>query len=251
MNLVVGIFAVCCIALCAGKEKADDPPAKEPVVGHWNATNEDGKSLCIKMDGAIRLTITYETKQGTNSTATIVSEEDVVVEGHPKSYCKNSSKDLNESLALKFNKDRLLTFYFTRDPAITGDSSKQMWQLNEVQFEFKYDSDFPDAKKSGGETLVSDAPLKDIHAAQGRSFSCKTPDPLKVTTHLEVNLYSLRVQPFITGQDFGQVEWCGKEQTSDLIPIIIGAALAALVIIVLIAYLVGRARQKTTTYDNI
>jgi len=77
-------------------------------------------------------------------------------------------------LALKFNKDRLLTFYFTRDPAITGDSSKQMWQLNEVQFDFKYDPEtFPGAKKSGGETLVSDAPLKDIHAAQGRSFSCK------------------------------------------------------------------------------
>ena len=42
-----------------------------------------------------------------------------------------------------------------------------------------------------------------------------------------------------------------QNETSDLVPIIVGAALAALVLFVLIAYLVGRARAKKTTYETI
>lgn len=42
-----------------------------------------------------------------------------------------------------------------------------------------------------------------------------------------------------------------QDGKSDLIPIIIGAALAALVIVVLVGYLIGRARTKRTVYETI
>lgn len=38
---------------------------------------------------------------------------------------------------------------------------------------------------------------------------------------------------------------------SDLVPIIVGACLAAIVILVLIAYLIGRARARSTGYQSV
>ena len=47
-------------------------------------------------------------------------------------------------------------------------------------------------------------------------------------------------------------EHCDADNmTSDIIPIVVGACLAALVVIVLIAYLIGRARAKRTGYQSV
>jgi len=169
-----------------------------------------------------------------------------------QSQCKNSSLDRVEELVLHFNGDRFLNLSFTRDQNITGDKNEEKWQLYEITFEFKYNGDFPDAKDAGqdGKRQNKDS-IKEIASTRGRSYGCTKMNPLKVADTFTVTLNNFRVQPFMTSDDFGQADWCANEQTSDLIPIIIGAALAALVIIVLIAYLVGRARARTTTYDNI
>jgi len=125
--------------------------------------------------------------------------------------------------------------------------------LYEIVFKFFYDSEtFPHAKDKDQPGLKSNKdPLKDVMSSSGKSYGCSKTDALKVSDGFTVTLTGLRVQPFMTTDEFGQADWCSKDETSDLIPIIIGAALAALVIIVLIAYLVGRARARTTTYDNI
>lgn len=47
-------------------------------------------------------------------------------------------------------------------------------------------------------------------------------------------------------------DFCALDsRTSDLVPIIVGACLAILVIIVLIAYLIGRARAKRQGYSSV
>ena len=47
-------------------------------------------------------------------------------------------------------------------------------------------------------------------------------------------------------------ELCDHDvRTSDIVPIVVGACLAALVIIVLIAYLIGRARAKRQGYASV
>jgi lysosomal-associated membrane protein 1/2 len=45
---------------------------------------------------------------------------------------------------------------------------------------------------------------------------------------------------------------CDKDvRTSDIVPIVVGACLAGLVIIVLVAYLIGRARAKRQGYASV
>jgi len=234
------------------EERAASSKDLEPKVGHWNVTSYEGihSEICIRMDAGIKLDVTYETKNGSVKTTTIVSDDDTRV--NSRSFCKNGTLDRNETLALRFGIDRLLVLSFSRDSRITGDSKEEKWDLYNVEFSFRYDQDFPDAKESGSRgTRSNEKPLSNIASTRDRSYGCTKMDPIKVTDQFTVTFNNLRLQPFMTAEEFGQTEWCSKEQTSDLIPIIIGAALAALVIIVLIAYLVGRARSKNTSYDNI
>jgi len=258
MKIFLGILSISFICLAFGDkhghEERDfnkkEAQLTEPVVGHWNVSYEKG-GLCMKMDAGIRLDIEYETKFGNKSTATIFSDGTEYVPDD--TVCKNFTKEKSETLALQFGKDRKLYFKFSRDHNITGDQSEQKWQLFEVGFDFKYDPEtFPNALHQGERGLKTNKdPLKDVASSNGKSYGCTKTDALKVADGFTVTLNALRVQPFMTSDDFGQATWCSKDETSDLIPIIIGAALAALVIIVLIAYLVGRARARTTTYDNI
>uniref|UniRef100_A0A1I8BDY5 MHC class II antigen n=1 Tax=Meloidogyne hapla TaxID=6305 RepID=A0A1I8BDY5_MELHA len=47
-------------------------------------------------------------------------------------------------------------------------------------------------------------------------------------------------------------QYCAADaRTSDLVPIIVGACLGGLVIIVLVAYLIGRVRAKRQGYNSV
>jgi lysosomal-associated membrane protein 1/2 len=236
----------------SGKNLRDAEPPEDPVVGFWNVTDGRGE-ICIRLDGSIKMEINYEMLNGTMGKTTLVSTPATSVDQHGSRCGFNSSSSVNQTLALDFGIDRRLYFEFTRDKTITGDKNENKWQLFEIRFNFVYDDDFPAAKEARRERTERNVqPLNEIIvSSKDKSYGCTTSDPIKVDDRFYITLNSFRTQAFMTSNDFGQAEWCAKEQTSDLIPIIIGAALAALVIIVLIAYLIGRARARTTNYDNI
>jgi len=257
MKFLVAVFVgICFYGLC----NADSPPQpQQPFVGDWNFTNPGlGGKLCMKLQAGIRLDIVYDTnfQNSTTKTATIYSTDKVAVD-EDNSHCENSTSDTNETLALKFNHDRTLMFYFTRDPSITKDSNKNRWQLYKIEFDFVYDNEtFPDSAERDRDqnaTLANtNTTLSGINTASDRSFSCSKTGAIDVTDRFKISFSNLRAQAFMTRDDFSTADHCQADQeTTDLIPIIIGAALAALVIIVLIAYLIGRARANTPAYDNM
>uniref|UniRef100_A0A3P8UKF3 Lysosome-associated membrane glycoprotein 1 n=1 Tax=Cynoglossus semilaevis TaxID=244447 RepID=A0A3P8UKF3_CYNSE len=68
---------------------------------------------------------------------------------------------------------------------------------------------------------------------------------LVVDANFSLNTFKLQIQPFqVTTEQFATAEECQMDQDQMLIPIIVGAALAGLVLIVLIAYLIGRKRSQ-------
>lgn len=78
----------------------------------------------------------------------------------------------------------------------------------------------------------------------GHSYMCNAEQILAVVPALSVNTFRLQVQPFgVTTSQFATAEECQMDQDQMLIPIIVGAALAGLVLIVLIAYLIGRKKS--------
>ncbi|CAF1137089.1 unnamed protein product [Adineta steineri] len=97
-----------------------------------------------------------------------------------------------------------------------------------------------------------------FNADRAHSYRCNTRtkiDNLKTdgngnVTIKSIDIENLRIQPFVdnmsTFHDYGVEEVCTMDRftSSNLIPIIVGVCLAVLVIVVLVAYLIGRRRNR-------
>ncbi|KAM7380359.1 hypothetical protein PAMP_003661 [Pampus punctatissimus] len=83
-----------------------------------------------------------------------------------------------------------------------------------------------------------------LQGTLGYSYMCREEQTLDVAQNLSINTFQVQVQPFgLAGDQFGAAEECQLDEDDMLIPIIVGAALAGLVLIVLVAYLIGRKRS--------
>ncbi|RXN07394.1 lysosome-associated membrane glyco 2-like isoform X1 [Labeo rohita] len=90
---------------------------------------------------------------------------------------------------------------------------------------------------------VSNNNLSLWEASVGSSYMCKKEQSYNITDKLTLNTFELRVQPFgVQNNKFNTAHECSMDDTSLLIPIIVGAALAGLIFIVVIAYVIGRRR---------
>ncbi|XP_029518228.2 lysosome-associated membrane glycoprotein 2-like isoform X2 [Oncorhynchus nerka] len=88
-------------------------------------------------------------------------------------------------------------------------------------------------------------------AAVGSSYMCNKEQTLTVTETLTLYTFKLRVQPFgVEKGEFATAHECSLDDTSILIPVIVGAALAILILIVVIAYVIGR-RKTYVGYQTL
>jgi len=97
-----------------------------------------------------------------------------------------------------------------------------------------------------------------VHADIDKSYACVTGntviDVKKDEFALRLDALQMQVNT-ANVTTFAQGEMCEADKkaaaTSDLVPIIVGACLALLVIIVLVAYLIGRVRAKRQGYASV
>lgn len=88
-------------------------------------------------------------------------------------------------------------------------------------------------------------------AALGSSYMCTKEQNYTITEHLTVFTFNLHIQPFGIKKDgFSTAQECSMDDTSILIPIVVGAALAGLILIVVIAYVIGR-RKTYVGYQTL
>ncbi|XP_016069541.1 PREDICTED: lysosome-associated membrane glycoprotein 2 isoform X2 [Miniopterus natalensis] len=84
-----------------------------------------------------------------------------------------------------------------------------------------------------------DAPL-------GSSYMCNKEQTVSVSGAFQINTFDLRVQPFnvIEGK-YSTAQDCSADDDNFLVPIAVGAALAGVLILVLLAYFIGLKRHHT------
>ncbi|XP_071395646.1 lysosome-associated membrane glycoprotein 2 isoform X2 [Centroberyx affinis] len=88
-------------------------------------------------------------------------------------------------------------------------------------------------------------------AAVGSSYMCNKKQNYNISSLLTLYTFDLRVQPFgVNKGNFSTAHECSMDDTSILIPIIVGAALAGLILIVVIAYVIGR-RKTYVGYQTL
>ncbi|XP_069603292.1 lysosome-associated membrane glycoprotein 2 isoform X2 [Ranitomeya imitator] len=102
-----------------------------------------------------------------------------------------------------------------------------------------------------GISHISNNNLSFWEASVGKSYLCHKEQLLVVSKDLSINTFEVRVQPFgIHNATYDEASECFLDTDSIVIPIIIGAALAGLIVIIVIAYLIGR-RKTYAGYQTL
>ncbi|XP_036413365.1 lysosome-associated membrane glycoprotein 1a [Colossoma macropomum] len=203
---------------------APTPPApRNPERGNYNVTNVNG-TVCLLANMGLQLNVTYFSKSQNKTVKGIVNLQ-------PN---RTSFTGLCEATtATLVLMDGLTNLSF----AFMLNVTSKKYHLSALNVSAAW----PDMTAP---FTVGNSSLNYLQGTLGRSYMCTTEQILPVTNTFSLNTFSLQVQPFgVTGNKFGTAEECQMDKDNMLIPIIVGAALAGLVLIVLIAYLIGRKRS--------
>ncbi|NXL83450.1 LAMP1 protein, partial [Alectura lathami] len=197
------------------------PP--NPAVGKYNVTGANG--TCVLASMGLQLNITYQKKDEKMGLDLL---NFIPHNTTSSGKCDNASAFLN----LAFEKTRII-FHFVLN------ASNEKFFLQGVNVSTTLPSEAKELKFEASNNSMSE-----LRATVGNSYKCSAEENLQVTDQALINVFNVQVQVFkVDGDKFGAVEECLLDENNMLIPIIVGAALAGLVLIVLIAYLIGRKRS--------
>merc|ERR1712140_15981 len=139
-----------------------------------------------------------------------------------------------------------------QDKNVTGQfdiqNNKSEWYVSKVDIDFQITTGqkpFPEGKNVTGSASVSGEMYK---TAINSSYQCVAASNVNFTNAqvlgFETKKFQLQAFKFSNETKFDSPVGCPADQVSNIVPIAVGAALGALVIIVLIAYFIGRSRNK-------
>ncbi|XP_042206566.1 lysosome-associated membrane glycoprotein 1-like [Homarus americanus] len=214
---------------------------------------KDNNLTCIMIEGQISFTVNYTTNNTTKVTTVQVPKN-----GHVNGTCKDS--DGSQVITISWGKEESIS-----STTMRFNKTKNNWVVSSFTASLYMDNDtFADATDVGKSLdLVIDFGLSPIDVAVNYSFSChSTLSTKNVNGTIEEEPYKLPLSSLLNGiqieafnevinePDFGASTHCAADKTSDIVPIAVGCALAGLVVIVLIAYLVGR-RRRSGAYQSV
>ncbi|MFH4974030.1 hypothetical protein AB6A40_000739 [Gnathostoma spinigerum] len=220
---------------------------------HWVVKN--GPEVCIILEANVTGVVTY-IKSGANKTVeypfNVTHSE---VEGSCHTSRNTSSAQLME---VKFTPNNVKV----KDPEDKwslkiwfSPKDEKTFAINDFELFVNFYDDM-DAEDKNRTYLKNADADSEVEAEDKNGFKCSN-SALGFENGTAIELKNLRVIAFanLNSTDFpsGQMfEQCSlDERTSTIVPIVVGACLAGLVVIVLIAYLIGRARTKRQGYSSV
>ncbi|KAL3101898.1 hypothetical protein niasHS_003307 [Heterodera schachtii] len=225
------------------------------------AVKGDDNKYCILLDspqitGAIR----YEEKNGSFNTTTFSLSNSSASVDKNASSCDASIQRISlefapliEGIATEMSKKWNITLEFTKKDGKNYALSD--YSLGVVFFPAQKASQKSHVYEKNG-TAEWGAQLESEQSKHPNGFTCSE-NKLALSDASTINFEFLKLVAFDDNEkdEFrdGQIfENCPLDaRTSDLVPIVVGALLAGLVVIVLIAYLIGRARAKRQGYTSV
>ncbi|KAG8553766.1 hypothetical protein GDO81_003535 [Engystomops pustulosus] len=143
--------------------------------------------------------------------------------------CDNSTA----LLRLNDNETTIVEFYFT--------IKNKNFYLQEVNVTVFNASGFSQRTNSN---------LSLWEASVGNSYLCHKEQLITVSEDLYVHTFDVQVQPFgVNNATFATAEDCFADQNFT-VPIVVGAALGILVILVMVAYFIGRRKRRSAGYEH-
>jgi lysosomal-associated membrane protein 1/2 len=125
-----------------------------------------------------------------------------------------------------------------------------IFQLNDLNLDYVIDSSFPNVSQSElGPKSVSKTNLDLFSANRESSYKCNSLTTVELSEKVSLEFRDYQGEPFIKDQKLAEFDTaieCPADisNTSKLVPIIVGSALAVLVVLVLVAYIIGRRKHR-------
>lgn len=209
----------------------------------FNVPKNDSLPTILRAKFALDFSIDYKAtvqqKDGTNKTQMVTMPYSVV---QVDDYDGETTSVYN-TLHVKFqdaNWTLVMNYTLAND----------MYHLDRVRFDyFVSEALFPNATKSAlGKRSVDKSKLTDFSANKDNSYKCTSETSIKLSDAVKVKFSNYWVQPFSDGskKDYDTAVECPSDitNTSKLVPIIVGSSLAVLVVLVLVAYLIGKRKHR-------
>jgi hypothetical protein len=232
----------------AAPNKESPPPQTWALVDSRNIS-------CILVSANIRMSFNL-TDEATNKTYPELRTTDVppgnetVVEEVVGSC---DVVDNKQKISLTFNTDWMLNVTFTRN------TTSKKYSMSDVALKFNTARVFPNAQVV---TATTSATLTAYETDLGKKFICTanqnlyskpadTPDALVDILTQSLTFEAFRNETAPGDKTFSnQFTRCSADEVSQLVPIIVGACLVVLIVVVLVAYLIGR-RFNRRGYESV
>lgn len=205
------------------------------------------------MKGALQLTVPY-TVPNTNTTK--VAHVDVPINATVSGTCE----EVAQTLVLTWEAEKgssdtnELTFTFVFHPKTNkSEVTPNKFALQSVTGEVFLPKETNVTEPSQPIALEG---LNTYQTSANKSFKCESEEILKNKDGkgVQLKIAHVQIEAFRTTSDikFGPAVECELDgAVADIVPIAVGISLAGLVVIVLIAYLIGRRRSRARGYQSV
>jgi lysosomal-associated membrane protein 1/2 len=224
--------------------------------GKWYL--EDSLNVtCIMMTGAIEISVKYVDTDKKNQTANVDVPKEANVTGNCilgtfKLQWNDSFSGQENSIEFTFEKNETGTAVLELSasgitPGKFGLQSIEGHLYNNPAVFLNNSNNVTDVKFIASSKAMFQTPLN-------HSYSCMQQEIIKSDDdHVTIKLSDIQLEAFRTTgyRKFNSAIDCPADDASDIVPIAVGAALAGLVLIVLIAYLIGRRRSRSRGYQSV
>jgi lysosomal-associated membrane protein 1/2 len=222
--------------------KPSPAPAPEPQTGSWYINGS--KAICIAVKMAVKFNVTYLTNDNVTLSQQIILP----------------NENMTTALGVCEDKEQNITISWKGPGVISGMNSlilhfvknDEKYSLHHIEVSIVSD-ELPKFNSSAAVVLIHNT--SEYRTDMGLSFKCLRQQNLKMESNStalptgSLEITNLQFQAFRNDKTrtFGFPQDCAMD-TQDFVPIAVGCALIALVIIVLVAYLVGRRRSQARGY---
>lgn len=198
--------------------------------------------VCFRFVGQLNLTIPYNTTDKKQTKAEIQLTNQVTVTKDSKCASEKATKQVvvldvfrNAQLEMKFSQMK----------------DKKSYALSDLSLTYKpTGAYFPKSDSKKSVTVEAESSKDRFSAVVSGYYMCMSLEDVQmgaVTLHTkDVKVQAFDSKASAPGTFNGEVKSCSADaEVDNVVPIAVGAALAGLVVIVLIAYIIGRQRNRT------
>merc|ERR1711892_78621 len=232
-----------------------DNVATTAQTGSWNITTSgENATVCGRIELGALININYTSILQEDMTTGFAMPNNSMIDYPQSSEC------FNDSISVTFLMTELdyhfanMTLNFTSYQL--NENTTKYWAMTASSITYMSGNNpfFPNSDAKQGDATLMANNLSLFNTTYGNSYKCKNTDYVNVTDW-QLTLSDVKLQPFNITSDgmYGTIEDCSADTKDDwLVPVIVGSVLGGLVIVVVIAYIIGRRKSSSgSSYDNM